>query len=431
MTLTDHYYVVAHIQKFKGTDLTPMELHFDHAAKNSSNKDIDSSKTYLNYNICDLNDKHCHLRELVREKVHARSNNKTKLRKDAIQFCSVLVSASPEFFTDKTPEQIQNYFECAKDCLDKMFGSSNCVCAMVHMDETTPHMHYVFVPLTRDNELCAKKIINRSSLTKLQNELPTFLQEHGFDVCRGIVNSPLSHIKTRTWKRDELLKESLQEELLKELEVDVRPETKILGRGKTGNVILNENDFEKIKSIAGQLVGLIENNSEIIRRRNEMEALQSQLDEQEKEIIQRMKEQQKISAQLTADQRKLVDRERALGNYKKILEAQDKNIELQRLADDLEQQRKMLRQEQIRFDKKIIASVQRVSEGAHKIVMEEVQREGEQGKYSIEAMKILKRNHPEIFDEVIKGAAEKLKERVNPKVEKLIKEETKDLFPPK
>lgn len=428
MTLTDHYYVVAHIQKFKGTDLTPMELHFDHAAKNSSNKDIDSSKTYLNYNICDLNDNACHLRELVREKVHARSNNKTKLRKDAIQFCSVLVSASPNFFTDKTPEQIQNYFECAKDCLDKMFGSSNCVCAMVHMDETTPHMHYVFVPLTRDNELCAKKIINRSSLTKLQNELPTFLQEHGFDVCRGIVNSPLSHIKTRTWKRDELLKESLQEELLKELEVDVRPETKILGRGKTGNVILNENDFEKIKSIAGQLVGLIENNSEIIRRRNEMEALQSQLDEQKKEIIQKMKEQQQIAAQLTADQRKLVDRERAVENYKKILEAQDKDIALQKLADDLERQKQQLKQEQIKFDKKIIERVQSVRDVAKKLVLEEIKKEGEQGKYSKEALKVLKEKYPETFDEVIKVAGKKLKDKVNSKVQKIIEQ---DLLPPK
>ena len=35
------------------------------------------------------------------------------------------------------------------------------------MDEKTPHLHLVFVPLTEDNRLCAKEIIgNRANLTK-------------------------------------------------------------------------------------------------------------------------------------------------------------------------------------------------------------------------------------------------------------------------
>ena len=40
-----------------------------------------------------------------------------------------------------------------------------------HMDEKTPHLHLVFVPLTKDNRLCAKEIIgNRANLTKWQDE---------------------------------------------------------------------------------------------------------------------------------------------------------------------------------------------------------------------------------------------------------------------
>lgn len=39
------------------------------------------------------------------------------------------------------------------------------------MDEKTPHLHMVFVPLTEDNRLCAKEIIgNRASLTKVAGQ---------------------------------------------------------------------------------------------------------------------------------------------------------------------------------------------------------------------------------------------------------------------
>ncbi|EOS67778.1 hypothetical protein C818_03943 [Lachnospiraceae bacterium MD308] len=38
------------------------------------------------------------------------------------------------------------------------------------MDEKTPHLHLTFVPLTKDNRLCAKEIIgNRANLTKWQD----------------------------------------------------------------------------------------------------------------------------------------------------------------------------------------------------------------------------------------------------------------------
>ena len=49
---------------------------------------------------------------------------------------------------------------------------------MVHMDEKTPHLHLVFVPLTKDNRLCAKEIIgNRANLTKWQDDFHACMVE--------------------------------------------------------------------------------------------------------------------------------------------------------------------------------------------------------------------------------------------------------------
>ena len=44
------------------------------------------------------------------------------------------------------------------------------------MDEKTPHLHLVFVPLTEDNRLCAKEIIgNRANLTKWQDDFHAYM----------------------------------------------------------------------------------------------------------------------------------------------------------------------------------------------------------------------------------------------------------------
>ena len=58
--------------------------------------------------------------------------------------------------------------------------------AVVHMDEKTPHLHLTFVPLTKDNRLCAKEIIgNRANLTKWQDDFHASMVEKYPDLERG------------------------------------------------------------------------------------------------------------------------------------------------------------------------------------------------------------------------------------------------------
>ena len=54
------------------------------------------------------------------------------------------------------------------------------------MDEKTPHLHLTFVPLTKDNRLCAKEIIgNRANLTKWQDDFHASMVEKYPDLERG------------------------------------------------------------------------------------------------------------------------------------------------------------------------------------------------------------------------------------------------------
>lgn len=52
------------------------------------------------------------------------------------------------------------------------------------MDETTPHLHFDFTPIV-GHSLSSKKIMPRSFLRSLHDELPLYLQKQGFDVERG------------------------------------------------------------------------------------------------------------------------------------------------------------------------------------------------------------------------------------------------------
>jgi hypothetical protein len=94
-------------------------------------------------------------------------------------------------------------------------GEKNVISAMVHLDEKTPHMHFLHVPVTPDGHLNANKIYTRESLKKLQSELPLYLQSKGFDLQRGIEQAPGSakkHLDTREYKQQQEAVHSLQRE---------------------------------------------------------------------------------------------------------------------------------------------------------------------------------------------------------------------------
>lgn len=72
--------------------------------------------------------------------------------------------------------------------------------AMVHMDEKTPHLHLIFVPTTKGNRLCAKKLIdNRANLTKWQDDFHAYMVEKYPDLERGESASKTDRKHIPTW----------------------------------------------------------------------------------------------------------------------------------------------------------------------------------------------------------------------------------------
>lgn len=52
------------------------------------------------------------------------------------------------------------------------YGEQNVLSAYIHKDETTPHMHFSFIPVTVDKDgkekLCAKEVVDRKELKTIR-----------------------------------------------------------------------------------------------------------------------------------------------------------------------------------------------------------------------------------------------------------------------
>jgi hypothetical protein len=72
------------------------------------------------------------------------------------------------------------------------FGKDNIVEFSIHLDERTPHIHCVAVPLTSDGRLSAKEVMgNRDKMTDLQEQYGKAMQK--YDLNRGIKGSKATH----------------------------------------------------------------------------------------------------------------------------------------------------------------------------------------------------------------------------------------------
>lgn len=68
-------------------------------------------------------------------------------------------------------------------------------------DESTPHMHMGIVPM-KDGKLSSKAMFDREELKKIQDELPQYMQEHGFDIERGARSSDAKHLTVADFKKE-------------------------------------------------------------------------------------------------------------------------------------------------------------------------------------------------------------------------------------
>ena len=168
-------------------------VHNDRKAKNHSNKEIDTTKTYLNYYIKknELN----YIKEF--DKLKDKYDLKGQIRSNSIIMCEMVFTSDKEFFNKIGEKETKRYFDEFYKfmCNYKNLGEKNIISAVVHFDEETPHMHLVYIPVihTKDkngniiDKVCCRDFWKgRDSYRNLQNDYFDFIKSKGFDVERGL-----------------------------------------------------------------------------------------------------------------------------------------------------------------------------------------------------------------------------------------------------
>lgn len=116
-----------------------------------------------------------------------------KVRSNAVRAVEYLVTASPEAMKRMNRAGQDSYFREALQFLQDKHGKENVLSAVVHRDETTPHLSVTVIPLDDRGKLNARQFLGgRDKLRQLQTD---FAEQVGktYGLERGIENSRARH----------------------------------------------------------------------------------------------------------------------------------------------------------------------------------------------------------------------------------------------
>ena len=120
--------------------------------------------------------------------------------------CSFVVGSDRKFFGELSPsEQRQFFVDCTRFFAER-YGEGNIISVVVHMDETTPHLHLNLIPIA-GGRLCAKKLFDRKALTTLQTDLYRKVGEK-WNLQRGKEGSQAKHLDTAEFKAKKIIEQA-------------------------------------------------------------------------------------------------------------------------------------------------------------------------------------------------------------------------------
>ena len=186
-------YAIIRNAKYQANKLSLVFRHNERKNTYYSNKDINRNVSNVNYSI-----KKCvvpyskKLNELKRE-----YNLRGTFKGNSNVACEYIITASPDFFEGLADDEIKRFFETSYKfvCSFKNLGEQYVISAKVHMDESTPHMHLVYLPVVHtldkksgkpiDKLCCSEFWKGRNSYKVLQDNFYRYMTKAGFNLDRG------------------------------------------------------------------------------------------------------------------------------------------------------------------------------------------------------------------------------------------------------
>ena len=274
-------------------------LHFEKNGKSSGGSlgphiDREPGKEY-SYRHADLSknkdnifvqvNKLCSLpyNQAIQKRIDQGYNHRNKagelkaIRKDAVHSINVILSGSHEEMLElQKKNRLQEWIRKNLEYCKKEFGEENITRFAVHLDEKTPHIHCVFVPITEDGRLSAGDWLGTGKkLEEHQTKYAEAMKEFGLE--RG-VKSDRKHHTTEEYRKREASKLNENKDIFQELEE--LKQTDVFGFkakktalfAKLENLILNADETTKkeIEGLKSQISHLETKNSKLVREYHEI-----------------------------------------------------------------------------------------------------------------------------------------------------------------
>lgn len=145
------------------------------------NEDIDLDKTKFNFDF--VKDR-LNLYQRVKKRIDD-VRDVSRIQKNSVVMYSNVITINKDTHKVWGDSKSKEYFKEVYQYFCNEFGKENVVSAKVHLDETTPHMHLHFVPVSKEGKLQARKVMTPSRINSIHTNAPKYLQSKGFDVVRG------------------------------------------------------------------------------------------------------------------------------------------------------------------------------------------------------------------------------------------------------
>ena len=275
-------YAIIRNTKYTYNQLNLVYRHNERKNTNYSNKDI-NLQSHENYAIKKCNTTYTkRLKEIMEE-----YDLQGKFKSNSNVACEYIITASPEFFVGKSKEEVRRFFECAYKFVSgyKNLGEENIISAKVHMDESTPHMHLVYIPVVHktdtksgksyDKLCCSEFWKGKNSYNILQDNYYNYMVRSGFKLDRGDTKNN-EHLKISDLKRITTYEMQKYEKEMLEIENEIDTEDVEILKKEYKRVIRKYNTlatkYSKIKTISDNAwikAEEIEVESNILKQENE------------------------------------------------------------------------------------------------------------------------------------------------------------------
>ena len=186
-------YAIIRNTKYKRENLKGIFRHNERRNKNYSNENIDKEKSYLNYSL--KSPQYSYEKEF--DRIKEKYNLKGQIKTVSNIACEYIITSDHDYFEGIGEEETKRFFETAYKFVSeyKDLGEHYIMSAKVHMDEQTPHMHLVFLPVIHttdkkgnsiDKLACSEFWKAKDSYRQLQDAFYKYMVENGFNLQRGL-----------------------------------------------------------------------------------------------------------------------------------------------------------------------------------------------------------------------------------------------------